>query len=75
MDSVRVALLVPFGRQDGLSLGMVSRGTVTTQTLDSSGATVASTTAPFETMWAMRRATGDRWLTVAELPVSDAPSQ
>lgn len=75
MDSVRVALLVPFGRQDGLSLGMVSRGTVTTRTVDSSGATVASTTSPFETMWAMRRATGDRWLTVAELPVSDAPSQ
>ena len=74
IDTVRVALLVPFGRQDGLSLGMVSRGTVTTETLDASGKTVASTAVPFETMWAMRRATGARWLTVAELPVSDAPS-
>ena len=74
IDTVRVALIVPFGRQDGLSLGMVSRGTVTTETLDASGKTVASTTGPFETMWAMRRATGARWLTVAELPVSDAPS-
>ncbi|MEY4392205.1 MAG: RnfD, RnfE family, partial [Actinomycetota bacterium] len=74
IDTVRVALLVPFGRQDGLSLGMVSRGTVTTETLDATGKTVASTTGPFETMWAMRRATGARWLTVAELPVSDAPA-
>ena len=75
IDTVRVALLVPFGRQDGLSLGMVSRGTVTTETIDATGATVSSESAPFETMWAMRRATGDRWLTVAELPVSDAPAQ
>ena len=74
IDTVRVTLIVPFGRQDGLSLGMVSRGTVTTETLDASGKTVASTTGPFETMWAMRRATGARWLTVAELPVSDTPS-
>jgi len=73
IDSVRVSLLVPFGRQDGLSLGMVSRGTVTTETIDAAGATVSSTTGPFETMWAMRRATGSRWLTVAELPVTDAP--
>ncbi|MEY4031140.1 MAG: hypothetical protein RL573_51 [Actinomycetota bacterium] len=74
IDTVRVTLIVPFGRQDGLSLGMVSQGTVTTETLDASGKTIASTTGPFETMWAMRRATGARWLTVAELPVSDTPS-
>lgn len=58
-DSVRVKLLIPFGRQSGLSLGMVVRGTVTTNGRSSD----------FETMWAMRRATGDRWLIVAELPV------
>ena len=29
IDDVNVTLLVPFGRQDGLSLGLESRGTVT----------------------------------------------
>ncbi|MEY4158509.1 MAG: hypothetical protein RL743_1004, partial [Actinomycetota bacterium] len=72
IDDVRVTLLVPFGRQDGLSLGMISRGTVTTETRDSTGAVVSRGSAPFETMWAMRRATGARWLIVAELPVPDA---
>jgi len=67
-----VTLLVPFGRQDGLSLGMISRGTVTTETRDASGTVVSRTSAPFETMWAVRRATGARWLIVAELPVPDA---
>ena len=71
IDDVAVKLLVPFGRQDGLSLGMVSRGTVTTETRDATGDVVSRTSAPFETMWAMRRATGARWLTVAELPVPD----
>jgi hypothetical protein len=72
IDDVRVTLLVPFGRQDGLSLGMVSSGTVTTETRDRAGQLVSRTSAPFETMWAMRRATGSRWLTVAELPVPSA---
>ena len=71
IDDVRVTLLVPFGRQDGLSLGMVSRGTVTTEVRDASGAVLSRRSAPFETMWAMRRATGARWLIVAELPPPD----
>ena len=69
IDNVRVTLLVPFGRQDGLSLGMIARGTVTTETRDESNTVVSRGSAPFETMWAMRRATGARWLIVAELPV------
>ena len=72
IDDVRVTLLVPFGRQDGLSLGMVASGTVTTETRDAAGEVVSRATSPFETMWAMRRATGARWLTVAELPVPAA---
>jgi predicted lipid-binding transport protein (Tim44 family) len=51
---------------------MVSSGTVTTETRDRAGQLVSRTSAPFETMWAMRRATGSRWLTVAELPVPSA---
>ena len=71
INDVHVTLLVPFGRQDGLSLGMIATGTRITEVRDSSGTVVSSTTAPFETMWAMRRATGARWLTIAELPVPD----
>ena len=72
IDTVDVTLLVPFGRQDGLSLGMVSRGTVTTEQFAADGTLTSSQSAPFETMWAMRRATGDRWLIVAERPTTDA---
>ena len=71
INDVHVTLLVPFGRQDGLSLGMIATGTRITEVRDSSGTVVSRTTAPFETMWAMRRATGARWLTIAELPVPD----
>ena len=73
IDRVRVSLLVPFGRQDGLSLGMISEGTVTTEIRDANGTVVSSSSAPFKTMWAMRRATGSRWLIVAELPPTDRP--
>ena len=68
IDDVDVTLLVPFGRQDGLSLGLVSRGTSTTETYDADGELQDQTTSPFETMFALRRATGDRWLNVDELP-------
>lgn len=71
IDSVRVTLLVPFGRQDGLSLGMISRGTKTTEVRDEQGLVISRSSSTFETMWAMRRATGSRWLIVAELPVPD----
>lgn len=71
IDSIHVELLVPFGRQDGLSLGLESRGTVTTVTHDADGAVRSTTTEPFATTFVMRRATGDRWLNVAELPITD----
>ena len=71
IDDVHVTLLVPFGRQDGLSLGMVATGTRLTEVRDVSGTVVSRRTEQFETMWAMRRATGSRWLIVAELPVPD----
>ena len=68
IDTVRVVLLVPFGRQDGLSLGMESRGTVT-RVLSAADGTETTTTEQFATTFVMRRATGARWLTVAELPL------
>ena len=63
VDAVRVTLLVPFGRQDGLSLGLVSTGTETVET-HSDGEVTATTSAPFTTTFALRRATGDRWMIV-----------
>jgi Na+-translocating ferredoxin:NAD+ oxidoreductase RnfD subunit len=69
IDTVHVTLLVPFGRQDGLSLGLESRGTVTTETYDRGGELSGRTTQPFATTFVMRRATGARWLNVDELPL------
>jgi hypothetical protein len=37
IDAVNVTLLVPFGKQDGLSLGLESRGTATKETYDAAG--------------------------------------
>jgi hypothetical protein len=68
IDGVNVSLLVPFGRQDGLSLGLESHGTATTETFGRSGRLEARTSAPFSTTFVVRRATGGRWLNVAELP-------
>jgi Na+-translocating ferredoxin:NAD+ oxidoreductase RnfD subunit len=70
ISTVNVHLLVPFGRQDGLSLGMQSRGTVTTETYDAKGHLQSRSAAPFATTFVMRRATGARWLNVAELPLN-----
>ena len=72
IKDVRVTLLVPFGRQDGLSLGMQSRGTVTTETFDPTGHLQTRSSAPFATTFVMRRATGARWLNVAELPLNQS---
>jgi hypothetical protein len=72
-DTVAMSLLVPFGRQDGLSIGLDARGTMTEETYDADGALVSRTTAPFARMFALRRATGGRWLNVADLPPKVGP--
>jgi hypothetical protein len=70
IDDVNVTLLVPFGKQDGLSLGLESRGTVAEETYDAAGHLQTRTSAPFATTFAVRRATGGRWLNVAVLPTA-----
>ena len=70
-DEVTMSLVVPFGMQSGLSVGLDSRGTVTEETYDASGALLARTTSPFAKMFVIRRATGGRWLNVAVLPPKD----
>ena len=67
-DAVTLTLIVPFGVQTGVSLGFVSRGTVTEETYDASGALQGRETAPFELTFAVRRATGSRWLNVGVMP-------
>jgi len=69
-DTVDAKLLVPFGMQTGLSLGLHGRGTVTIETYDQSGQLVSTASEPFDDVFAVRRATGDRWLNVAVLPPS-----
>jgi len=66
-DSIHATLLIPFGKQDGFSIGLRSTGTRTEETFvrDILQSRVES---PFDLTFAVRRATGDRWLTVAVLP-------
>jgi Na+-translocating ferredoxin:NAD+ oxidoreductase RnfD subunit len=68
ITSVTMYLLVPFGRQTGLSLGLDSRGTQTDETYDASGTLLSRQTSPLAMMFVIRRATGGRWLNVAVLP-------
>jgi Na+-translocating ferredoxin:NAD+ oxidoreductase RnfD subunit len=67
-DAIDVSLLVPFGVQTGLSLGLAGRGTVIEETHDADGTVVSRQSEPFELTFAMRRATGARWMNVAVLP-------
>jgi hypothetical protein len=63
-------LLIPFGKQDGFSIGLVSTGTRVEETYDANGTLQGRAESPFSLTFAVRRATGDRWLTVGVL---DAP--
>jgi Na+-translocating ferredoxin:NAD+ oxidoreductase RnfD subunit len=67
-DSVTMSLVAPFGVQNGLSVGLDSRGTVTEETYDASGALKARQVSPFALKFVIRRSTGARWLNVAVLP-------
>jgi Na+-translocating ferredoxin:NAD+ oxidoreductase RnfD subunit len=67
-DAIDVSLLVPFGRQDGLSLGLAAKGTMIKETYDAAGTLQSRQSSPFAQTFAMRRATGARWLNVAVLP-------
>jgi len=69
IDDVHITLLVPFGRQVGLSLGLESRGSVTTETYGAGGDLRSRSSAPFATSFVLGRPTGGRWLNVAVLPL------
>ena len=67
-DKIDVSLLVPFGQQTGLSLGVAGTGTKVEETYNADGQLAERVEAPFAETFAMRRATGDRWLLVGVLP-------
>jgi hypothetical protein len=67
-DSVSVRLLIPFGAQEGFSLGLDATGDVIRTTYAADGTQLAQETDHLSATFAMRRATGDRWLTIAVLP-------
>ncbi len=67
IDAVDVVLLVPFGQQTSLSLGLDSRGTVTEETYHD-GRVTRRTSSPFAQTFVLRQVTGGRWLNVAVLP-------
>ena len=69
-DSISVRLLIPFGVQDGFSLGIEGRGTMIRETYTNAGDLNSRESLPFAQTFAVRRATGDRWLNVAVLPLS-----
>ena len=69
-DSISVRLLIPFGVQDGFSLGIEGRGTMIRETYTDAGDLNSRESLPFAQTFAVRRATGDRWLNVAVLPLS-----
>ena len=67
-DAIDVSLLVPFGAQTGLSLGLTGEGTVVVEQYDAGGALVGSDRRAFNLTFAMRQATGARWMLVGVLP-------
>jgi Na+-translocating ferredoxin:NAD+ oxidoreductase RnfD subunit len=67
-DTIQVRLIIPFGVQDGFSLGLEGRGTLLRETFDGDGVLVSSESVPFANTFALRRATGARWLNVGILP-------
>jgi len=71
-DSLDMSLVVPFGVQTGLSLGVTGTGQVTEETYDAAGTLIDTRTVPFEETFIVRRATGDRWLNVGVRPAEDA---
>jgi Na+-translocating ferredoxin:NAD+ oxidoreductase RnfD subunit len=67
-DSIHATLLIPFGKQDGFSIGLQAQGTLVGETYDAAGSRTGQTSGPFNLTFAVRRATGDRWLNVGVLP-------
>ena len=66
-EDIQVGLVVPFGEQTGLSLGLTGRGTLIEERRDADGTLIERDTSPFHLTFAVRRALGDRWMNVGVL--------
>jgi hypothetical protein len=66
-DRLDASLLVPFGVQSGLSLGLTATGTMTEEAYDAAGRLLEQKSSPFDLTFALRQVTGARWLNVAVL--------
>jgi Na+-translocating ferredoxin:NAD+ oxidoreductase RnfD subunit len=71
IDDVNVTLIVPFGQQTSLSLGLDARGTVTEEHY-AGGRLTTRRSSPFSKTFVMRQVAGGRWLNVAVLPSGTA---
>ena len=67
-DAVHVSLIVPFGVQDRSQPGVPVAGHRDHGDLDAGGVLQSRQTSPYSVTFAVRRATGGRWLDVAVLP-------
>jgi Na+-translocating ferredoxin:NAD+ oxidoreductase RnfD subunit len=67
-ETMRVRLLIAFGVQEGASLGLDGEGTMLRETFDGEGHLLLTEEVHFANTFALRQATGDRWLLVAVLP-------
>ena len=73
IDEVNVVLLVPFGKQEALSLGLDSaRNRCDRGVHDASGRVQSRSSAPFAKTFVLRQVTSGRWLNVAVLPLDSA---
>jgi hypothetical protein len=73
-EALSVRLLIPFGVQDGFSLGVDGNGTMLRETYDAEGHLLLTEEVHFANTFAVRRATGARWLTIGVLPPGAAGS-
>jgi hypothetical protein len=71
-ETIHVSLLVPFGVQSGLSMGLTGEGTVVVERYGASGTLMDRRTERFHRTFAMRQATGSRWMLVGVLPPTAA---
>ena len=71
-ETLSARLLIPFGVQDGFSIGLDGTGTLLRETTVDGLTTTEEV--PFANTFALRRATGARWLTIAVLPLGATPS-
>lgn len=73
-DTLHLSIVYPGGFQSGANAGLAATGTVTLATYSADGRRVGTTTESFDTLFALRNITADRWLTTDTPPAATADS-